>query len=158
MVKEHRYLTDDRDEPNRSELVIYQARNGDFYIGSAREGRRLENAVRICTSGGAASANPQLAQAVVDQFRALGGWDDAKEEDRVPLIFSLSLEASRRLEEMCAATGKSKTNLIKTALWELDGRLVNEGWLAPPKERKLSSHLALRLVSSKPRKKGKKTP
>lgn len=79
----HSYLTDDRDLPRRAKLVVGWAENGDFYISTMPEGDRWNpNSVRICTSGGAASANPALVRAVRDMFMALGGWTpDAKEED-----------------------------------------------------------------------------
>jgi hypothetical protein len=74
---EHRYLTDDRDlnPEDRYELVVKHAPNGDFYIGSVREGQPLTTGVRICTSGGASTQNPRLAQAVFEIFQSLGGWE-----------------------------------------------------------------------------------
>lgn len=72
---EHRYLTDDRDLDDRAELVVFFAPNGDYYIGSCKEGERMcRNAVRIRTSGGAAARNPKLVKAVQEVFQALGGW------------------------------------------------------------------------------------
>lgn len=73
---EHRYLTDDRDQERRHELVIFWAPNGDFYIGSVPEGEfMVRQGVRICTSGGASSRNPKLVKAVRDLFEALGGFN-----------------------------------------------------------------------------------
>ena len=71
-IKEVRYLTDDRDHEKRNELVISEGGNGDWYIGTACEGRGcIGNAVRICTSGGAASRVPGLGAAIANAYRAL---------------------------------------------------------------------------------------
>lgn len=37
-ITEVRYLTDDRDEPNKNELVITLGGNGDWYVAVAPEG------------------------------------------------------------------------------------------------------------------------
>ncbi len=71
-----RYLTDDRDyagdpEPPH-ELVIFPAENGDWYVGVWPKGHRTGPAVRICTSGGAARACPELPVAISRAYRALG--------------------------------------------------------------------------------------
>ncbi len=72
---ERRYLTDDRDERDRFELVIMHAPNGDYYIGSVPEGSAFTTGVRICTRGGASSRNPKLVEAVYKLFQTLGGWE-----------------------------------------------------------------------------------
>jgi hypothetical protein len=72
---ERHYLTDDRDQNNRFELVVMHAPNGDYYIGSVPEGSVFTTGVRICTSGGASSKNPKLARAIYEVFQALGGWE-----------------------------------------------------------------------------------
>lgn len=73
-IREVRYLTDDRDYPERNELVIFQGGNGDWYVGVAPEGQGcIGKSVRICTSGGASSRVPGLAVAIADAFRALEG-------------------------------------------------------------------------------------
>jgi hypothetical protein len=77
---EHRYLTDDRGDRARNELVIYWAPNGDFYLATAPEGEgTIGREVRISTSGGASFANPKLLEAVRLLFEALGGWGEASE-------------------------------------------------------------------------------
>lgn len=71
-VRRHaRYLTDDRDLDERHELVIFKGENGDWYVGIAREGRAPLDAVRLCTSGGAASAAPGLTVAISDAWAAI---------------------------------------------------------------------------------------
>ena len=71
-IDEVRYLTDDRDEPNRNELVIQFGGNGDWYLAVVPEGEgAMGRAVRICTSGGASSAAPGLPNAIADAFRAI---------------------------------------------------------------------------------------
>lgn len=72
MQDEVRYLTDDRDGRRRNELVIMQGGNGDWYVSVVPEGTgTLGKAVRICTSGGAASAAPGLGVAIADAYRAI---------------------------------------------------------------------------------------
>ncbi len=67
-----RYLTDDRDEEKRNELVITWGDNGDWYIATAPEGQgTVGKGVRICTSGGASSRCPGLGPAIADAFRAI---------------------------------------------------------------------------------------
>lgn len=80
----HRYLTDDRHTVSRPhELVIMWAPNGDYYIGSTPEGQgMIWQGVRICTSGGAASKNPELLKSVVGIFQALGGWSKGEPADK----------------------------------------------------------------------------
>lgn len=71
-VVEVRYLTDDRDEAERNELVITRGGNGDLYVAVAPEGRgTIGRAVRLSTSGGSAAAAPGLARAAADMFAAL---------------------------------------------------------------------------------------
>lgn len=74
---ERRYVTDDRDEMDRNELVIFQGGNGDWYVGVVEEGTAgLAGSgrwVRLCTSGGASSAKPGLTAAIAAAYRALGG-------------------------------------------------------------------------------------
>lgn len=69
---EARYLTDDRDLPDRNELVIMTGGNGDWYVAVVPEGEgTIGRAVRISTSGGASSAAPGLTKAISDAFRAI---------------------------------------------------------------------------------------
>ena len=73
MQEPRRYLTDDRDnEKPRSELVIFQGGNGDWYVGVGEEGTwPMHNFVRLCTSGGASSACPGLTLAIAAAYRAM---------------------------------------------------------------------------------------
>lgn len=74
---EHRYLTDDRDLRTRNELSVMWAPNGDYYVSVCPEGEAgIGRSVRICTSGGAASPNPELVNAVRALFEALGGFGE----------------------------------------------------------------------------------
>ncbi len=78
-ITEVRYLTDDRDERRRNELVIILGGNGDWYVAVVPEGQGIVGrAVRICTSGGASRAVPGLGPAIADAFRALA---DAAERE-----------------------------------------------------------------------------
>ena len=71
-ITEVRYLSDDRDERKPNELVISFGGNGDWYVAVAPQGEgTIGRCVRICTSGGAASAAPGLGMAIVNAFRAL---------------------------------------------------------------------------------------
>ena len=71
-IREVRYLTDDRDEEHRNELVINFGGNGDWYVAVVPEGQgTISKAVRICTSGGASSVAPGLGIAISDAFRAI---------------------------------------------------------------------------------------
>ena len=71
-IREVRYLTDDRDERRRNELVINFGGNGDWYVAVVPEGEgAIGRSVRICTSGGASSKAPGLGVAIADAFRAL---------------------------------------------------------------------------------------
>jgi hypothetical protein len=74
-ITQHVYLTDDRYKEKRLKLVIGWGRNGDYYVATCPEDEKPWNAVRICTSGGAASRNPRLVRAVVELFQALGGFE-----------------------------------------------------------------------------------
>ena len=72
IVREIRYLTDDRDKKRRNELVITKGDNGDWYVAVAPEGEGIiGRGVRICTSGGASTRVPGLGPAIADAFRAL---------------------------------------------------------------------------------------
>ncbi len=72
MTAVRRYLTDDRDEKHRNELIIFAGGNGDWYIGIGEEGTwPFDNFVRLCTSGGAASACPGLPSAIAAAYRAM---------------------------------------------------------------------------------------
>jgi hypothetical protein len=66
-----RYLTDDRDHTLRHELCITMGGNGDWYVSVVKEGEAPIAGVRICTSGGAATAAPGLGVAIANAFRAL---------------------------------------------------------------------------------------
>lgn len=70
---EVRYLTDDRDggDERGPELCIGWGENGDWYVKTVPEGEHGMDAVRICTSGGAAAAVPDLPILVARMFRAL---------------------------------------------------------------------------------------
>lgn len=68
---EVRFLTDDRDEAGRMELVIQQGGNGDWYVSVVPEGQAATRGVRVCTSGGASAAAPGLTRAIASAFRAL---------------------------------------------------------------------------------------
>ena len=71
-VQEVRYLSDDRDQKRINELVIIAGGNGDWYVAVVPEGEAtIGRGVRICTSGGAASAAPGLPLAISNAFRAL---------------------------------------------------------------------------------------
>lgn len=71
-ITEVRYLTDDRDERHRNELIISIGGNGDWYVAVAPEGTKpIGKAIRICTSGGASSAVPGLGVAIAQAFRAI---------------------------------------------------------------------------------------
>lgn len=86
-IREARYLTDDRDEGDRHELVISLGGNGDWYIAVVPEGQRtLGKSVRVCTSGGASRAAPGLTTAIANAFKALVDVQEAKrkEQDREP--------------------------------------------------------------------------
>lgn len=64
--------SDDRDLEQTTELYCFRGGNGDFYIGSRKTGHNnFENGVRICLSGGTIAANPELAKAVSDVYKAL---------------------------------------------------------------------------------------
>jgi len=81
-----RYLTDDRDESHRNELVIMQGGNGDWYVAVVPEGEgTIGRAVRLCTSGGASSRCPGLTGAIANAFRAIAQSQpqpDAGEQER----------------------------------------------------------------------------
>jgi len=73
-ITEVRYLTDDRDEKRRNELVITLGGNGDWYVAVVPEGEgTIGRGVRICTSGGASTIAHGLAPAIANAFRALLG-------------------------------------------------------------------------------------
>ena len=78
-ITEVRYLSDDRDEEKPNELVIFFGGNGDWYVGVAPQGEgTIGRGVRICTSGGAASAVPGLGIAIANAFRALARVEGTK--------------------------------------------------------------------------------
>lgn len=72
------YLTDDRDMEHQAKIIIFMGGNGDYYqqimwrdeINNLNE---MSPAVRVCTSGGASSSNPDFLRAVSDQYDALSG-------------------------------------------------------------------------------------
>jgi hypothetical protein len=71
-MDEVRYLTDDRDERRRNELVIQFGDNGDWYVSVVPEGQgAMGKAMRISTSGGASTACPGLGVAIANAFRAI---------------------------------------------------------------------------------------
>ena len=67
------YLTDDRDLPEEDQrtLVIFPGGNGDWYVQVAPAHGRTSEGVRICTSGGAATACPGLGPAISEAYRAM---------------------------------------------------------------------------------------
>ena len=67
------YLTDDRDLPEEDQraLVIFPGGNGDWYVQVAPAHGRTTEGVRICTSGGAATACPGLGIAIAESYRAM---------------------------------------------------------------------------------------
>lgn len=72
-----RYTTDDRDQPNRYVLEIFQGGNGDWYVATAPEGQGTAGlGVRICTSGGAQQHAPGLARAIAQAWRAILAGDE----------------------------------------------------------------------------------
>lgn len=74
MCQEVRYLTDDRDEKHRNELVIYRGGNGDWYVSVVPEGEGcMGKGVRLCTSGGASKRCPGLPIAISKAFQAIHG-------------------------------------------------------------------------------------
>lgn len=68
-----RYLTDDRDQEPRHELVVFQGGNGDWYVSVLPEGDRIGPCVRLCTSGGASHAAPGLTHAAHLMYDAIAG-------------------------------------------------------------------------------------
>lgn len=81
MQELRRYLTDDRDEKHRNELIIFQGGNGDWYVGVGEEGTwPMRNFVRLCTSGGASSACPGLTRAIAAAYRAMPPSTEEKEK------------------------------------------------------------------------------
>ena len=96
-----RYLTDDRDEERRNELVIMQGGNGDWYVSIVPEGEgTMGRGVRICTSGGAARAKPGLGQAIAAAYRALRGepaWEDTAMARQDELAVRALCEAAHAL-------------------------------------------------------------
>lgn len=83
-----RYLTDDRDERHRHELMLELGGNGDWYLSVLPEGHRIGPAVRLSTSGGADRV-PELTWAVARLYRALylaaGGENAPPLEEPEPL-------------------------------------------------------------------------
>ena len=66
-----RYTTDDRDI-TQHQLCIMQGGNGDWYVSIAENPDHYPtNAIRLCTSGGAAHACPGLGRAIAAAYRAL---------------------------------------------------------------------------------------
>lgn len=73
MTDQALYLTDDRDLPEEDlrALSIFPGGNGDWYVQvTPAHGRSME-AVRICTSGGAATACPGLPLAIAEAYRCM---------------------------------------------------------------------------------------
>ncbi len=70
-MREVRYLTDDRDRNNRTELVLQHGGNGDLYVTTVSEGRPAMFGVRLATSGGAATNAPDLVIGLMDAFNKL---------------------------------------------------------------------------------------
>ena len=71
-IVEVRFLTDDKDARRRNELVIFQGKNGDWYVATVPEGEGVAGrGVRISTAGGAATAFPGLPTAIADAYRSI---------------------------------------------------------------------------------------
>lgn len=71
-IIEVRYLTDDRDDEKKNELVIIKGGNGDWYVATVPEGEgTIGRGVRICTSGGAATVAPGLPAAIANAFQSI---------------------------------------------------------------------------------------
>ena len=71
-IREVRYLTDDRDDERKNELVITMGGNGDWYVAVVPQGEKVfGRGMRICTSGGAQVAVPGLGRAIALAFSAL---------------------------------------------------------------------------------------
>ena len=69
-----RFLSDD----GESELRIFSAPNGDWYISTHKPGERVhDHCVRVRTSGGAAFRCPGLPVAVANAARAIQAGDEA---------------------------------------------------------------------------------
>jgi hypothetical protein len=82
-IREVRYLTDDRDEKRRNELVITLGGNGDWYVSVVPEGQKtIGRGVRVSTSGGASRRAPGLPAAIAEAFKALTDAQEAEQRDR----------------------------------------------------------------------------
>jgi hypothetical protein len=88
------YLTDDRDLPKDElrALVIFPGGNGDWYVQVAPEHGRTLEGVRICTSGGAASACPGLGVAIAEAYRAMMDAQTGRKLEYVPSRAELEQE------------------------------------------------------------------
>ncbi len=109
MQNEMRYLTDDRDQTNLRELVIMQGGNGDWYVAVVPQGQgTMGQAVRICTSGGAARAAPGLPTAIADAYRAIQKKDQPARQEWGVRITSKDLEALADLiHEECSCVPRN---------------------------------------------------
>lgn len=70
-MREIRYITDDRDKDYRTELVIQHGGNGDIYVTTVDEGKKAISGVRLATSGGAATAVPDLVFGIMNAFNKI---------------------------------------------------------------------------------------
>lgn len=72
LIREVRYLSDDRDSRHRNELVFQFGGNGDWYVATVPEGQgTIGKGVRLSTSGGASFAAPGLTTGIAKAFQAL---------------------------------------------------------------------------------------
>jgi len=83
MTDKAMYLTDDRDLPldDQRALVIFPGGNGDWYLQVTPHHGRSMDGVRICTSGGAASACPGLPNAIAEAYRCMKAAADGVHRD-----------------------------------------------------------------------------
>jgi hypothetical protein len=74
------YVTDDRDLALDRLTVLWVSHgpNGDYYVTTTRLHERPMFGVRLCTSGGASSRNPELVTSAADMYRDLH--NDARRE------------------------------------------------------------------------------
>jgi len=70
-MREVRYLTDDRDRPERQELVLQHGGNGDIYVSVVDEGDCPITGVRLATSGGASHHATKLVFGMMDAFNEI---------------------------------------------------------------------------------------
>lgn len=60
----------------KHKIVMFNGGNGDLYISTCPESHRFGTTVRIERSGGAATRNPRLVQALTATYDAIAGNED----------------------------------------------------------------------------------